>query len=307
MTDKIESKESQTKVAVISIVLTFIMTAIGSYFTYTFIDSRKEHDNFVFENRKELFDESEVNLKNIKKSYSNLILLFADEYVITPDKLSKIHSEFQDSIQSYQEYLVKLQRLGDSNQIIAAKNILNWVWRDYVEVDLQLKMAKSAVEQAESFLFIKEIESDHFKFEKKALSSEIENLVRNENRLFYTLQNYNRPVINKLELYLTWQFRQSLGLEATPDIIKAVSELPSASERSNKHEYIEKARPFVIAEMREFLSEDFTSSGDDEFQNKKNDYYHEASVLKFISFAIENNSSLQEELKRRKEKAEKQG
>ncbi|HDU8579768.1 MULTISPECIES: hypothetical protein [unclassified Vibrio] len=271
-----------------------------------YFEAESEKEKFAFNLHKKLYDEGAASMAALNNAYSELYALYGEGYGLTPSELSEKHENLRNSLKDHSDYIGELERYGTTGQIEIAKNHFDWFWGVYSELDLQYKTANQVEKRAKELLLIEDVASEHFDFVDKALESEIERLVRNENRIFYSIGWYKKPVINGIEQYLNLQFREALGLPATKDMAEKINSLPELRQKSNNFEYKEKRLPFMFAEGRSFQAPTLEFQGDTDFFETKNDVLAANVKMKFIASAIENDKWLQEELKRRKTTAQKE-
>jgi len=278
--------------------------ATGGFLAKDYFEAEGEKEKFAFELHKKLYDEGATAIKSVNKSYSALYSLYGKSFGLTPIELSEAHNAFSEAIEKYSDYIDELERYGTTGQVEVGKNHREWLWGVYAEFDLHFKIAKQVESRAKDLLLIDDVESEHFKFVNKALESDIKRLVRNENRIFYSIGWYKKPVINGLEQYLNYQFREALGIPATADMAKSINSLPELSGKSNNFEFKEKKLPFMFAEGRAFHTPTLEFEGETTFFEEKNDALAHNVKIKFIALAIENDKQPQEELSKRKLEAE---
>lgn len=281
-----------------------IILASGGFLVKDYFEAEGEKEKFAFELHKTLYDAGAAAIKNVNKSYSALYSLYGKSFGLTSIEISETHNAFSEAIEKYSDHIDELERYGTTGQVEVAKNHREWLWGVYTEFDLHFKIAKQAESRAKNLLLIDDVESEYFKFVDEALESDIERLVRNENRIFYSIGWYKKPVINGLEQYLNYQFREALGIPATADMAESINSLPEPSEKSNNFEFKEKKLPFMFAEGRSFQAPTLEFEGETEFFEEKNDALAHNVKIKFIASVIENDKQLQKELSKRKLEAE---
>lgn len=298
------TKELRTNI--ITALISAVLTTAG-FLGKEYFDEKNRQKQYVGELHKQLYDKGAVELEKINSAYSELQSLLGKSYALTTYELEPSYTKFQDSVESYQKYVRELERFGNSGQVQVAKNLNEWLIGLYAEFNLQHKIAEQVQRTARELLLIEDTKSELFKSSNEALTTELERLVQNENRIYYEVGWYKKPVINGLEQYLNYQFRSAIGLDATTDIAKAVNDLPELSKRKPESEYKESNVPFVFAEGRAFQAPTLEFKGDDSFFKKKNEVLKGRAKMKFISQVINNDKDLQELLRKRKPSSRKKG
>ena len=278
--------------------------ASGGFLAKDYFEAEGKKEKFAFELHKKLYDEGATAIKNVNKAYSAIYGLYGENFGLTPTELSEAHIAFSEALDKYSDYIDELERYGSTGQVEVAKNHRQWLWGVYAEFDLHFKTAQQVETRAKDLLLIDDVESEHFKFVNEALESDIERLVRNENRIFYSIGWHKKPVINGLEQYLNYQFREALGIPVTTDMAKSINSLPELSEKSNNFEFKEKKLPFMFAEGRSFQAPTLEFEGETSFFEEKNEVLAHNVKMKFITSAIDSDKQLQKELSKRNLEAE---
>ncbi|MBY8192048.1 hypothetical protein KW510_05955 [Vibrio fluvialis] len=270
--------------------------ASGGFLATDYFETENKKNKFVFEIYKSLYDEGASKIKDVNKKYSELYELYAKNFGLTPEEIKEKHKNFRDSLVNYSDYIDELVRYGNSEQVEVAKSHMDWLWGVYAEFDLQFKISQQVKSRAKNLLMIEDVNSEQFNFVNEALESDIERLVRNENRIFYAIGSYKMPVVNGIEQYVNYQFRESLGISATIDMAETIKSIPSLIEKSNQFKFEDKKLPFMFAEGRAFQSPTLEFEGDTEFFSEKNDILAKNIKMKFIASVIENDKNIQKML-----------
>lgn len=284
---------------IITAVVTAALTASG-FLGKDYFDEKNRQKQYIGELHKQLYDKSAVELERINLAYSELQSQLGKGYALTTYELKPSYTNLQESLESYQKYTRELERFGNSGQVQVAKNLSDWIVGLYAEFNLQYKMAEQVQRRAHELLLIENPKSGMFKFVNEALDSELEELVQNENRIYYEVTWYKKPVINGLEQYLNYQFRSAIGLDATQDMVQAINDLPELSKRKPESEYQKKKLSFMFAEGRAFQAPTLEFKGDDNFFKQKNEVLKGQTKIKFLALVLENDKELQVVLKKRK-------
>lgn len=284
----------------LTMALVGVVLASGGFLAKDYFESEGKKEMFVFELHKKLYDEGAAPIKDVNKKYSDLYGLYGKSFGLTPLELSEKHDDFIKALEKYSDYIDELERYGTTGQVEAAKNHRDWFWGIYTELDMQFKIAKQVENRAKELLLVEDSKSEYFNFVSETLKTDIERLVRNENRMFYSIGWYKKPVVNGIEQYLNYQFREALGISATNDMAKTINSLPELIEKSNKFDFKEKKFPFVFAEGRAFQTPTLEFEGDTSFFEEKNEILADSVKMKFIASALAGDKYLQQELTKRK-------
>lgn len=281
-------------------VLVAIVTAVSSsYLTYQLVEKKRQHDTFVFDNIKGLYQDSSESLGGLEQSYSEVISALSSSSAVSPRELDVVYSSFSESFSNYSDYIEELKMLGEDEQISAAESILNWVRMDLGELALQLNMSKSLQRRVGELLRVSRESEEIPEFFSEGFEQELLRLVQNENRIYFKFDRFSFPVFARLRQNLNLAFRRSLDLGGTTSIIEAVEGLPEAIERSRSFEYEEKSVPFVVADMRSRMSHDIEMSvegGSGGLVDRKEMFLRDAAKIKFLSEAAHDNPELVEDI-----------
>lgn len=276
--------------------------ASGSFLANDYFESENKKEKFAFELHQRLYDEGAKVLNSVNRAYSELYSMYAEDFALTPYQLSEKYFSFRKSLELYADYIDELQRYGSTEQLQVVSNHREWLWGIYAELDMQFRLSEQVAESTKELLLVEDANSELFKALNKTLDSQIINLVRNENRIFYTIGDYKKPVVDSLEQYINYQFRSSLGIPATKDMADKINALPELAERSNDFKFKEKKLPFVFAKGRVFQSPELEFGGDISSLEMNNEILAYNSKMKFISSVLDSDESLRNLLEERNEK-----
>lgn len=284
---------------IITAIVTASLTAVG-FFGKELYDEKNRKEQFVMELHKELYNKGASELDNFNKAYSELHSLFSKGYGLTTYELDPKYEDFKKAIESYQRYLDELERYGNSSQVQVAKNLNEWIWAIYAQFKMQYDLAEQVQNRSRELLHADDPDSDWFKTINKLLDADLERMIQDENRTYYVTSLNQMPVIRGLEQYFNYQFRLSLGLDATTDMEKTIKELPELVKRKSDTEYKDKALPFVFAEGRVFEAPTLEFEGETSILKYKDDALKYQIKMKFLSLVIKNDKQLQSFLEERK-------
>lgn len=237
----------------------------------------------------------------MRTAKSSVISKFHEKPGLTSYEFEKEYQTLQEALGSFWEYIAELKRYGSSEQIELVSELEEWYRFSYAEIHAHYKQAENVQKAARKLLLIENIKTDWFKDMNEALENEIENLVRNENRLYYTLSNYRGPIESSFEQYFYYLFRNELGLTTTSDMTKSINSIPTLIKEYKEFDFKEKTFPFVFGTARIFQSPKLEYKGDVEMIEKNNQLIHHQLKVKFLAQVIEQDVNLQNILKSRKE------
>lgn len=292
----------ELKNGIILAVIASIFGVIGFFGAQHFQAETKKSD-YKLKLTEKLYEKNYKSTRELIDSASNVISVFGNGFGLTSKEIQKPLDKFKTSLKAYNDHVLELKRLGTSEQIEVAKNILDWAYSIRMNFQLQHDSAASVENRGYELLNVdKESNEDLFNFVNEALDSEIERLIRSENRIYYSEGAYKIPVIKSLEQYLNYYFRIELGLEATKDMSDSINNLPDKIKVSNAFEFTEKLYPFSFAAQRQVFSPELSLKNMGEIMSDKDKYLKQQIKLKFLSEVIANNKELQEKLTSQTEK-----
>lgn len=292
----------ELKNGIILAVIASIFGVIGFFGAQHFQAETKKAD-YKLKLTEKLYEKNYKSTRELIDSASNFISIFGNGFGLTSKEIQKPLDKFNTSLKAYNDHVLELKRLGTSEQIEVAKNILDWAYSIRMNFQLQHDSAANVENRAYELLNVdKESNEELFNFVNEALDSEIERLVQSENRIYYSEGTYKIPVIRSLEQYLNYYFRTELGLEATKDMSDSIKNLPEKIKASNAFEFTEKLYPFSFAAQRQVFSPELSLKNMGEIMSDKDKYLKQQIKLKFLAEAIVGNKELQEKLSSQTEK-----
>ncbi|EJB8691853.1 hypothetical protein C1S99_26735 [Vibrio parahaemolyticus] len=288
-----------------NLIMAFVGACIasGGFIAEDYFDSENQKKKFAFDLHKKLYDDSAKVLKSVNRTYFDLYGIYGKDFALTPTQLSDKHRAFKKSLELYLEYIDELERYGSTEQVQVINNHRKWLWGIYAELDLQLKLSEQVVKKAKDLLLVEDVKSEWFASLNRGLESDIERLVRNENRIYYAIDHFKKPVVDGIEQYVNHIFRTSLNISPTTDMALKINSLQSLIDKSNNFKYKEKALPFFFAEGRVFQSPELEFQGDDSVMEHKNSILAYNMKMKFLAEALETDEYLRNVLEERKKNA----
>lgn len=292
----------ELKNGIILAVIASVFGVVGFFGAQHFQAETKKAD-YKLKLTEKLYEKNYKSTRELIDSTSNFTKVFGGGFGLTSKEIEKPLEKFNTSLKSYSDHVLELKRLGTSEQIEVAKNILDWAYSIRMNFQLQHDSAANVENRAYELLNInKESNEELFDFVDEALDSEIERLIRSENRIYYSEGMYKLSVIRSLEQYLNYYFRSELGLEATKDMSDSINELPEKIKASNAFEFTEKLYPFSFAAQRQVFSPELSLKNMGELMSDKDKYLKQKIKLKFLATVINGNKELEKKLSSKTQK-----
>ena len=241
--------KNQISIVIITAILSSAI-GIGGFYGGRYYEKEDKKSQYRVKKYEELYDLSFKTMNEVRTSFYNISTLMSKKYGLTKTELEKPIKKITNSMQNYEKLVDELRRYGTTNQIEIAKNIQEWLFGMYRELGIQYEFVEGIEKDILDFIYLKEIKSKFAKDKAKYINEKIENIVKNENRIYFKITEYEIKVVNALEQSLYFQFRKELGLKPTLDMLKTLSSLPKVAKESNDFKYKEKPVPFFFASNR---------------------------------------------------------
>lgn len=259
------------KEQLITIILSSVLTSVGWVVIQNY-NEEKRQEHFVNTLHKDLYDKSAVALEDIDDKYSKLLAVYSEGFGLSTYEYKKEFDDFAEAVKYYQIYVKELKRYGNSSQVQAASSIENLVWALYGDFYLHYKAVQQLEDSIKSLLINERPGKDLYELLSQVLDPKLDDLIQLENRIYYEITYYKKPLINAYREYLNYHFRLSIGLQATEDMAKEISSIEERSKRDPKNEYTDKALPFMFSENRVYQGPALNFSEEDKFLSIKMTY-----------------------------------
>lgn len=297
-------RDNKLKNKITILLLTTLIAAIGGIGTHV-IESYNKQKEYIGELHRNLYNKESEALDKVDSAYDELYSLYSKGYAFSTYELEPQLNKWREAIESYEKYIKELERFGNTSEVQTAKNLNEWLLDIHIRFVLQHKLAEQIQCRAKELLLIKYPKSDQFKFVNAALDSDLDHFMNSENRIYYDIGHYQKPVVDGLTQYLNYQFRTAIGLEATYDMGKTIKELPNLAKRKADTVYSDSKIPFVFAEQRAVFAPTMEIKVKDAFFEQKNLALKNDVKMKFLALVIKNDKELQIILKSRKAASQK--
>lgn len=260
-------------------------------------NENKDQKGYVKEIQKDLYDKGAKSLTSLDEKYGYLFSLMTSDHALSTYQYGKEYRDFFEAFTKYQGYLIELQRYGNSEQVEIATALFDWyrlLYADFhslrTRTELLEQRVKEHLEYFAPFKTKEQVANFHDSF-----SDELDQMMQHENGVYYEVLDYKMPNIRARQQLLFFQFRQSLGLDATADMTKSINAIAELSKRAPEKKYTEKELPFMFAEQRVFLAATLEFPMDD-FSVKRNEHLKEMALYKIASRLIDANPHLKDKL-----------
>lgn len=286
---------STLKEQLITILLTSALTSTG-WVGVQYYSATKQQEQFSNQLYKELYDKSAKALEEIDDKYSKLMDFYATKHGLSTHEYKSEFNEFKNAVEDYKSYVKELERYGNSSQVKAANYMKELIWGLYGDFYLHFSTIEQVEDRVQLVLLNQDSNSAYFESLNEALDNDLDSLIQLENRTYYEVSQYKKPLIDAYRQYLNYHFRSSLGLEATEYMVNAINSIVSMQQRNPENEYKDKALPFMFSEQRVYQAATLDFSESDDFLKQKNAALKHNTKLKFIALVIENEPSLKSKL-----------
>lgn len=284
-----EKKDSVVRI-ILPVLVTAIFTALGFILKFYYFDPRQAERSYSNQEMQSLYEKGSGEFKKIHEAYVDIHNLMDSEYALTTYKLTPEFQKLREARKSYMYFIAELERKGSSHQITIAKKVGEWLNKSYLKFDLQYRMAEKLQKDAASFLPIDNEEVF------RNFNIEFERLIQNENRIYYEIQADN-AVIRTLEQSLNYEFRRSLGLEITNEMIKELDNATAKANQQSNVQYENTKYPFVFAKTRAFNAETLKIEDGIGFVADQNKFLQLEASGKFFQQIVDENPEVKKRIK----------
>jgi len=243
-------------------------------------------DEFAFDTYRTLFDQGDAAMSSLNASYDRIEKTLYENYGLGAHEADALKQDMEGSVRQLEEFSEEVKRLGNDEQVAAVHNIRECVMSDYSRLYRYASLAREASEMAGGLVQHKGAKGKAFKAHVEGYEKKLDELIEEENELFFFVTQYNQPVLDRLQQLFNMQFRNSLGLGSNDAIRKALAELPEVAGRRRTFKYEKKEHPYVVAETRRFLSANVAITDHTDFLKEKNEYLKQGLMLKYIASAL---------------------
>lgn len=280
------------KNGIIFAIISALFGVVG-YFGAQHFQAENKKFEYKLKLTEKLYEKNSKSTRVLVDSISGYIKIFGNDFGLSSKEIAPALDKFDTALKVYEDHVLELKRLGTTEQIEAAKNILDWSYSFKLTFQLQHDTAVNIENRAYELLTIdKKTNEDAFDFVNKALENELERLIRMENRIYYSEGAYKLAVIRGLEQYLNYYFRIEMGLKATLDMSESINKLPETIKNSNEFEFSEKVYPYSFAAHRKMFAPELDMSNMGEIMADKDVYLRNQVKLGFLTKVIDGNDHL---------------
>lgn len=278
-----------------------IFIPVPAYFCGRYFESLSKKDDQIHQYKddtyKKLYQKSKTEILALRKSIDELLSLLQNNYGISTFEIEKPLSNFKKAIASYDSYVAELEFYGNSNQITSAKEIQHWSYNAYSQFSSQLILAKRVQDSMHDMMIGSYKDPAHqdpegyVKFHLDKIQDELDTMIQEENKLYYKYRNFDIPVFKLLSDQLIYNFRASIGLGMTSEIAESYEIASEIDQLEENSEYQDSQIPYVVAESRAVLSNDF-SANYDVLLSQKNSWLKAEILSKLMNQIGENDPYL---------------
>lgn len=283
--------------ALVLSIFTGILIGVPGYFGKSYFDSLSKKDDqtqqYKNDTYKKLYEKSKPEIIALHKSKNELFSLLQNHYAISTFEIEKPLLNFKKAIISYDGYVSELEFYGNSNQIKSAKQIQEWSYEAYYQFSDQLELAKKVQRSMHDMIIgsyqdpAPQNPEGYIKFHLDKIQNELDKMIQGENKLYYEYRNFDIPVFKLLSDQLIYNFRDPIGLGMTSEIAESYKIVSKIDQLKENSKYQDSQIPYVVAESRSFLSNDF-SANNDVLLKQKNSLLKVEILGKLMNYVSEN-------------------
>lgn len=267
-------------------IIFLLMTAVGWLIQTQYFEKRNQHETYLVEEHKKLYEEGSLKIKNLRNAYEDITSLLTQNYGATPIEIKKAYENFNQAKKDLEDYDNKLARYSFDEMIIPIDNINKVVQYDAQFIWLHQENSKRVHKAVATVLYetnpLKPPKANEALVTKikEAAAPELYQCINLENMVYFRLRHYSLPLITGLESSFNYNFRKFLDLGTNEKVEEEISLLPDLLSKWKKYEYKDKKAPYAIASFRNFAAPELTIE-----DKLKDDYEQSIILMKFIMAA----------------------
>lgn len=237
------------------IIPTVISTAISivGFLIYNFYFLPNNiHKEFKRDMYMQLLSETSIIYDQVNSS-NNAILSEFSTYGLQSKDLDSVMKQYYENIKKVKSLNSKLRSMGNEEQIKFNNNFLEELWFPYQLMSIHKNKVKSFERLiGEGNQLINQKMKDTVLF--KRTLSELDSIIKNENKLFFELRDYYLPRLNDLARFNNYYYRKELGLNITSDIIDAQEDIIKLDSLHEEFKYFTHKYEYTTARARHLIN-----------------------------------------------------
>ena len=202
-----------TRLIIFGTLGSFIMT----FLTYTWLEKRKNLDEFLFQKTVKNFEEGAEILENTTRSYDSIMFYMSDNQGLTRNNLKPFIDKIRKQTYEFKYYTERVAMFGSEEQISVTKTIDDYLFSGWNELNLHDYNSEYLEKQ------IIKINKRQFKdsLQVEQMYSKLDDIMYNENKLYFNFRENYLPILENLKIQYVGIFRGEIGLEITSNIKKS--------------------------------------------------------------------------------------
>lgn len=267
-----------------------IICLIWLIFSNSFIAKHQSYfqnrNEYAFDTQKKLFEKSFAHLVIIDTCYRRLSDSLISGPALTPNEINNLSRDFKSSLASFSDFSKEVERTGSDTQIQMVNNILQWALTDYSFLLMYKDKADEVFNTLKHLTEIKNKKSDLFVALNNSFERQLDELIEQENELYFSIALYRYPAFNQMDQVFNSQFRVLIGVANHQTSQEALQKLQFLLKKSQEFKYEHNKYPYVIAQARRSISPDFKTNVDDVLTDK-NLQLKQTIKLKYFNYVIQ--------------------
>jgi hypothetical protein len=236
--------------SILLVLISAALTSLGWYAKMMFAEGQRQ-EQVEYAQNKRLYDDHHSSFSDVENRLRILLSKYGKNYALTTYETQDALNLFLDAKDAYVAFAGELDRYGNDEQIYAVSLVQQTIYGICSELGMLQKNAQR-VQKEFIATFQAESNSTESSWHVRIIESEMDLLIRNENRAYYTLKEYYWPLLNDLEQYVNYAFRRSLNIRQTKSILEAIDRLQGRN--GTTFEYQVKDTPYLVAKNRAMTS-----------------------------------------------------
>ncbi|GLH74905.1 hypothetical protein GETHLI_34070 [Geothrix limicola] len=275
----------------IGAILTFIPICINLY------QLGASHREFVRQNDKLLYDRGAEALKSIHQAYGELLSILANPDFGVPTSIyDPAYQKIGEATFKLGEFNQDLARLTDQRKVQAGEEVYSWAQVMLVKASLHRQRIESVEKATTELVSCQKREGAFYSRLQRELNDNIEELIRSENELYFSLRDFDLEALGAVEQGVNISFKEALSLAPVPSMYEQYARRQVLMTKAKAYRFKASEASFVIARVRAYTDPEYLSH-DQSTLSRDTAFYRKLQVMnKFIVDALKKNPKLNQSL-----------
>lgn len=255
------------------------------------------HREFVRQNDKLLYDRGTEALKNIHQTYGVLLgVLVNPDFGIPLTTYDPLYQKIGDATVKLGEFNQDLSRLTDQRKVQAGEEAYSWAQTMLIKTSLHRQRIEAAEKAATDLVSCQKRQGAFYSSLQREFADSIEELVRSENELYFSLSNFDLEALRAIEQGLNIAFKESLALEPVPSMYEQYAGRYEMMAKAKAYRFKVSKESFIIARTRIYTGPETRIHDESTLARDQASYLKLQVMNKFIVNCLRQNPKLNQSL-----------